>query len=297
MMSSCLENVPFVCAEQKSPVFGAGLNFSRFHTLQDALRVCDPSMLSYIVMRDHASYSFPTQTLSGRYELRLRVGGLLESMCKRHVVAPVSQNVVLLPEISYSVDAKELSLKRWVNVSVLGLENDKGSHSLATIPWEEVLGYKVVLPFSLCMRERYMVLASAFWEMVFYELEYEWARERVRAHDKCGVQGECAQNKRARESRESCASVTRVRDERAQGECCQGECARDEGAQDGCAHNVGFYRQLHNVNDENKMNRAYLERLGKDATVLNEQSRAAFHELELQVLRQMCGACEFSGET
>ena len=191
-------------------------------------------------------------------------------------------------------------------VSVLGLEKDKGSHSLATIPWEEVLGYKVVLPFSMCMRERYMVLASAFWEMVFYELEYEWARVRAQACDGRGARAHDGRGARAHDGCDAqiCdgydARGTYTDVSRGQDGCVRvGREGRAETthAQDGFAHNVGFYRQLHNVNDENKMNRAYLERLGKDATVLNERSRAAFHELELQVLRQMCGACEFSGET
>ena len=47
------------------------------------------------------------------------------------------------------------------------------------VPWEKVLAYRIWLPGSLCLRERYMVLASAFWEMTFYGFEYDRAQARA----------------------------------------------------------------------------------------------------------------------
>ena len=40
-------------------------------------------------------------------------------------------------------------------------------------PWERTLASRVWLGGSRCCRERYLVLASAFWEMTYFGFEYE----------------------------------------------------------------------------------------------------------------------------
>lgn len=56
--------------------------------------------------------------------------------------------------------------------------DDWGERCYALAPWEETLGCKVWLGGDWCCRERYRVLASAFWELTFYGFEYDL----VRAH-------------------------------------------------------------------------------------------------------------------
>lgn len=49
----------------------------------------------------------------------------------------------------------------------------------ALMPWEETLAYKVWLGGEWCCRERYVALASAFWEMTFFGFEYDRAQARM----------------------------------------------------------------------------------------------------------------------
>lgn len=51
------------------------------------------------------------------------------------------------------------------------------SYTLA--PWEETLACKVWLGGDWCFRERYVALASAFWEMTFFGFEYDRAQARM----------------------------------------------------------------------------------------------------------------------
>ena len=57
--------------------------------------------------------------------------------------------------------------------------DDWGERCYALAPWEETLGCKVWLGGDWCCRERYRVLASAFWELTFYGFEYDLVRART----------------------------------------------------------------------------------------------------------------------
>lgn len=60
------------------------------------------------------------------------------------------------------------------------LEEDAfGERSYALSPWERTLGCKVWLGGDWRTRERYLVLASAFWEMTFFGFEYDKIQARM----------------------------------------------------------------------------------------------------------------------
>lgn len=57
--------------------------------------------------------------------------------------------------------------------------DDRGERSYALAPWEETLACKVWLGGDWCCRERYLIVASAFWEMTFFGFEYDKAQARM----------------------------------------------------------------------------------------------------------------------
>lgn len=54
-----------------------------------------------------------------------------------------------------------------------------GVRNYTLVPWEETLACRVWLGGDWCCRERYVALASAFWEMTFFGFEYERAQTRM----------------------------------------------------------------------------------------------------------------------
>ncbi|MEG2024444.1 MAG: hypothetical protein RRZ85_02730 [Gordonibacter sp.] len=54
-----------------------------------------------------------------------------------------------------------------------------GERSYTLAPWEEILACKAWLGGDWCCRERYIALASAFWEMTFFGFEYDRVQARM----------------------------------------------------------------------------------------------------------------------
>lgn len=57
-------------------------------------------------------------------------------------------------------------------------------------PWEDTLGCKVWLGSGWCRRERYVALASAYWEMTFFGFEYDKVQARAAQEKAARVLGE-----------------------------------------------------------------------------------------------------------
>ena len=293
------------------PPIATDPSFSHLPPLQDAFRACDHSMLASVVMSDHVRRNFPAETDAGYRAMRRSVGTLFETMCRMDVSPSSGEDLFLLPEISYSVDARMQAIRRWVSASLFDLGDaaeaiearsalgkcvrpcDQAEgvcgegkpptplqdeafdpFSYSAVSWERVLSWRVLLPFSLCARERYMVLASAFWEMTFYGLEYDWACDRL------AVRGEkAAPELRCLEGGEGTAASNRS--------------VFDDGRGEGRVHPSderelsGFFRQLHSKADEDKMNRVYLERLAREVAILNRKARIGYLDLQIQLARRM----------
>ena len=180
----------------------AEMTFDDLPTLQDAFRTCDRDLLVRVVMADQVQGSFPAETVGKkqRHAMEKRILTSLDAMCSLKVKRKGGKRRLLLyPEESFSLDGRTGMIKRRLSASLFDLRHIEsvkkarealGSYAYAykqvkriskdkrkraiveaeelepqaytLVPWEKVLAYRIWLPGSLCLRERYMVLASAF---------------------------------------------------------------------------------------------------------------------------------------
>ena len=285
---------------------------NRFVPLQDALLSCEHDVLVHVIMQDHVRYGFPAETDAGYAAMRKQVEAFLDAMCRMRIPDTLrNSGYFLLPETSYAVDVRLRVMRRWVSASLVDagrvdeavavrlalgdrictydqleqihLGKDAEGFlqseifdpvSYSSVPWEQVLAWKVWLPASLCLRERYMVLASAVWEMAFYNLAYDWARDR--AFKKSADRQHESQN--ANSEYDSVAATLG-------GNPLSPE--REGFAQD---ERIGLSESSCNLDnriDEEEMDRAYLERLARDVAVLNYNARIDYFDLQIQLAEKM----------
>lgn len=81
-------------------------------------------------------------------------------------VKKASKRLQKYAETSESLELKQVASECW-------------ERNFTLAPWQETLGCKVWLGGTWCSRERYAVLASAYWEMTFYGFEYERVEARI----------------------------------------------------------------------------------------------------------------------
>lgn len=183
-------------------------------TLQELLCCCDDKLLVRVVMEDHVLRSTGAREIAPkrRKAIERRLAKALESM-RRLDVGKASRSRVLLPEEAFVLHARSRLVERRVSASqahrddaeraleavrkaggvvrggrleLPALEELPPTRPYALSSWEKTLACRVWLAGSWCRRERYQVLASAFWEMTFFGFEYDRAeagrsREKARA--------------------------------------------------------------------------------------------------------------------
>ncbi|OUO87136.1 hypothetical protein B5F40_14145 [Gordonibacter sp. An230] len=173
-----------------------GVAFERLPTLQELLICCDEKLLVRAVMEDHVRAEATVATPKRRKAMRKRLARTLSAMRALPVEKP-SRSSVLLPREEFVLHAESGLIERGVSASlaqlgdaetvrraifpsVEGFERAPAeAHALpkerryALAPWEESLAYRVWLGGPWCLRERYQVLAGAFWEMTFFGFEYD----------------------------------------------------------------------------------------------------------------------------
>lgn len=294
-------------------------SYERLFSLQDAFRLCNRSLLVCVIMNDHAYSGFPLEGPETFRKVRLRVESLLEVMCRAEVSVPSTRSCFLLPDVSYTVDARVGAIRRWVSASLFdvrvpaaqevdrtGLAGREESDELdfvsyAAVPWERVLAWGVYLPRTMCRRERYMVLASAFWEMSFCWLEYVWARERLSLPS--GTLGLGAVSEGEREAALAEASSEGVREAAladGRSSCRRAEIAAKE--EQGAALSsemlfraspadegdpLAYLRKLCKDAEVEKLNRSYFDCLARDAAELNRRARADSLDLRRRFASQV----------
>ena len=356
--------------------------FAYMPTLQEAFLEHDHSMLSFIVMKDKVKRAFPSKTDTWYKYAQREVGLMFDTMCKMDVLPGQNMCMLLLPSISYGVDARELVVRRWVDAALFDaqdafeegrldneanmleedvcdarasmLEEDScdvdasmfeerfrmqreveirafDQASYAGLPWEQVLSWRVMLPWYLSEREVYMMLASAFWEMTFYKLEYKFARAcaGVRAEESIGKSAHAVADKSASKSAHAVAdkSADESIDEGASvGESieegagtdtkkvfvqeelklsssikskkkCELESGWPEPGTPRYKNLSGFFRQLHHRSDEERLDRTYIERLAQRTERLNRKARMSLLDLEVQLARSLDCFNKQIGET
>ena len=291
----------------------------RLFSLQDAFRLCNRSLLVCVIMNDHAYGGFPLEGPDTFRKVRRHVESLLEVMCRAEVSVPSARSCFLLPDVSYTVDARVGAIRRWVSASLFDVRvaavreggqtrltereepGEFDSVSYAAVPWERVLAWGVYLPCSMCRRERYMVLASAFWEMSFYWLEYAWARERLSLPLEALVSEAASEGNRkaalaktsSGEAREASFAEGRSNYRRAKADF-------DETREDALSSEMLFRASPASSNDSlsylrklcadaemEKLNRSYFDRLACDAAELNKHARADSLDLRKRFARRV----------
>lgn len=179
-------------------------------TLQDELGSCDRNLFAKVVMADHVGAGFPLIAAEkGQCAAAERhIVNALEAACSLDAEYEIEGRFVLYPEESFSLDGRTGMIKRRLVAACFDLDRielienmskalgqrahsykqvkrvyrDKRKRAAIEIeelepesyvldPWEGTLAYRVWLPPTLCAREKYMVLASAFCEMAFQEIE------------------------------------------------------------------------------------------------------------------------------
>lgn len=162
-------------------------------TLRTLLHCCDEDLLIRVIVEEHAARSFDWEALTQkrRRAVEKRLASTLATMRSLPVRKKRKPVGLLLPEESFVLHARSGLMERRVSASLAFLDDaaqarralaaDEAAsdsegpqpHRFTLAPWEETLGNRVWLGGSWCCRERYLVIASAFWEMTYLGFEYE----------------------------------------------------------------------------------------------------------------------------
>lgn len=207
------------------------ITFLDLPTLQDELGSCDRGLLAKVVMADQVRAGFPL-IVAGKEQCAAaerRIANALEAVCSLDVECGPEGRFVLYPEESFSLDGRTGMIKRRLVAALFDMDRielieamskalgsrvhsyeqvesiyrDKRKRAAIEIeelepesyvlnPWEGTLAYRAWLPQALCERERCMVLASAFCEIAFQEIERGCSPTSVFGKGGIRLQGEDA---------------------------------------------------------------------------------------------------------
>lgn len=184
------------------------LSLKQVPTLQALLRCCDETLLVRVVVEEHVARAGDWDSLPSKRKraVEKRLEATLCAMRGLSVNKKRKQVNLLLPSESFVLHARNGLIERRVGAAMMSLEDapsarralEKGRGDAAGLeaalaledgqwphsrrytlaPWEETLASRVWLGGPWCCRERYLVLASTFWEMTYFGFEYERACAR-----------------------------------------------------------------------------------------------------------------------
>lgn len=184
-------------------------------TLQGLLRCCDEKLLIRTIVEEHARRAGGWEELSAkrRRGAEKRLAASIAVMRRLPLDKKHTRASLLLPEESYVLQARTGLIERRMAAALVSLDDvplarraverddaalRRGSpagpaaegpwpqpRAYTLDPWGRTLARRVWLGGPWCCRERYAVLASAFWEMTYLGFEYErvcarQAEERAR---------------------------------------------------------------------------------------------------------------------
>ncbi|MBQ3106524.1 MAG: hypothetical protein IJC51_03520 [Eggerthellaceae bacterium] len=176
-------------------------------SLHDLLCTCDPEMLCRVLVEDFAgcASSRGHVWIEAPHETEARIRAALDVMCSFEVSEDEGVRL-FLPVETFELDSEQECVLRYVDAALVDMskmpqvkraraklmqsisdcgeaEQDygwlseadlgvSGVKTCADLPWETVLATKVWIQRGLCRRERYLMLASIFWEMTRRGLHY-----------------------------------------------------------------------------------------------------------------------------
>lgn len=180
----------------------------RLPTLQELVRCCDEKLLTRVVVDEHAARmegSAPPP--KRRRAMEKRFTKTLSCMRSLPIKKKAGRSLLLVPEESFVLHADTGLLERRLWASLVSLDDVRRTARLgaaradilkercdrtpgigvppafggkglsrrgyALAPWELTLASRVWLGGSWCRRERYLVIASALWEMTYFGFEYD----------------------------------------------------------------------------------------------------------------------------
>ncbi len=190
----------------------AKMTYEGLPTLQEVLNLSDRGLLARVVMADQILECFPLDAEGGGCEaMGEDIAEFLGALCSLDLPDVHRGRLVLYPEESFSLDGRTGMIRRRLAASLFDLDHlpaverarkalgkrarsykrvghilgDKRKRAAieaeeleprayASDSWEKMLACPLWLPEGLCLRERYMVLASVFWEMEFYRFANRW---------------------------------------------------------------------------------------------------------------------------
>lgn len=179
------------------------LAFKQIPTLQALLRCCDERLLVRVIVDEHVARAGDWETLSSKRKraVEKRLTSTVSTMRSLPVNKKRKRAGLLLPSESFVLHGRSGLLERRMGAALMSLDDavlarraledrtsgvytsgkassleESGGPSprhYTLAPWETTLVRRVWLGGLRCCRERYLVLAAAFWEMTYLGFEYE----------------------------------------------------------------------------------------------------------------------------
>lgn len=182
------------------------LSRKQIPTVQDALACCDKQTLLYVVERTFASRmsGWETATPQQRRVARKRMARALDAMRQCQVKRKEGKSYCVFPQEEFVVhisggrSAIERVLQgRVIDVSSRRncLEDAQSTLTFGCRPWAVALAYRIWLEGPWNCQERYMVLASVFWQLThqgFGDSCEPALESESRSNDSCQVYGVCS---------------------------------------------------------------------------------------------------------
>ena len=172
------------------------LSIKQVPSLQALLRCCDERLLVRAIVEEHAVLAGDWDALPAKRKraAEKRLAATLATMRGLPLDKKGARGSLLLPHESFVLHARSGLIERHVSAALLSLDDvplarravqrsDAATppgeaegpqpRPYTLDPWERTLASRVWLGGSRCCRERYLVLAAAFWEMTYFGFEYE----------------------------------------------------------------------------------------------------------------------------
>ena len=171
------------------------LSIKQVPSLQALLRCCDERLLVRAIVEEHAVLAGDWDALPAKRKraAEKRLAATLATMRGLPLDKKGARGSLLLPHESFVLHARSGLIERHVSAALLSLDDvplarravqrsdaappgeaeGPQPRPYTLDPWERTLASRVWLGGSRCCRERYLVLAAAFWEMTYFGFEYE----------------------------------------------------------------------------------------------------------------------------